>query len=206
MNAPAASAADSAGSHPASGQNVQWCSGRGCAYFDGTDAALTTDGPVLATGPGHSFTVSASVNLNHFPANNAFATAVSQDGSSQSGFFLQYSAQDHRWAFTMPTTPTGSDHRALGRSIPTPGVWTFLTGVYDASTGQAKIYVDGTPGGTATDHTPIVANGPLAIGRARFVGKSVDWFPGTIKNVEVFGQALTNAQVTLLAQNAAKVP
>lgn len=202
VNSPAATAADSSpGGHPATGQNVQWCTGRGCAFFDGTNSAFTTSGPVLNTGPGQSFTVSAWVWLQDIPANNGFATAVSQDGNGTSGFYLQYSGADKCWAFSRVENGSTPD-RAKGCGNPTTQTWTYLTGVYDASSNQMRLYVDGQLEGTATDSAPNASSGPLVIGRAQSGGGPVDWFHGCLKQIEAFGQALTKAQVLTLYQQS----
>lgn len=197
---PATTAADSGpGGHQATGQNVTWCPVGGCAVFDGTDSAFTTKGPVLNTGPGQSFTVSAWVWLQDVTAGSGFATAVSQDGSGTSGFYLQYAGGDNCWAFS----------RVEGVSIPDRAercgdhltqTWTHLTGVFDASNNQLQLYVNGKLEGSSIDAAPNVSTGPLVMGRALYGGNPTDWFHGCLKQVQVFGQALTNKQVQTLYQ------
>jgi hypothetical protein len=71
--------------------------------------------------------------------------------------------------------------------------------VYNAANGRLTLYVNSIrQGTTATDTTPFVSTGSLAIGRGKASGKDTDWFPGQINDVEVFGQALTAAQVRAL--------
>jgi hypothetical protein len=185
-------AVDSQGKNDASGANIGWCGTGNCATFNGTDSAFTTAGPVLNTAANSSFTVAAWVWLEDIPANGAFATAVSQDGATASGFYLQYSGQNRCWAFARAA-------RALGCGLTMVKTWTYLTGVFDASDNQLRLYVDGSEKGTTTDPTtPPTADGPLAIGRGQFAGKPTDWFPGAISNVEVFNTVLSSAQVHLL--------
>lgn len=199
-NVPAPAAADSSpGNHPLTGQNVMWCQDGGCAWFDGSNAAFKTSGTILDTGPGHSFTVSAFVDLASYPPNGEFATAVSQgEGSNMSSaFFLQYDSQGQCWAFARESGRATGD---CGGQL--TGKWTHLTGVFNGSNNEMRLYVNGKLAGTYTDASPAVSSGPLVIGRAEYQDKSVDWWDGGIKNVEVFGQALTAAQVqTLFRQN-----
>lgn len=198
VNSPALTAEDSAGGHPATGQNIRWCEA-GCAWFNGANAAFTTGGPVLNTGPGHGFTVAAWVNMDHVPPNGNFATVVSQDGKEHSGFYLQYSGADRCWAFARVQGDTGNNaRRALGCGKPLTGRWTYLTGVFDPSRNQLRLYVNGKLTGTRTDTAPDAAAGPMAIGRGEFVGAPTDWFPGDIKDVEAFGRALTSTQASTL--------
>jgi hypothetical protein len=184
-------AADTMGINPASGTNTGWCASANCATFNGTDSAFTTAGPVLNTGPGNSFTVAAWVYMDEIKPNGLFATAVSQDGTGDSGFYLQYSGADKRWAFSRSA-------RALSRTKPAVNKWTYLTGVFDASDDQLRLYVNGGLQGTSTDSAPSAADGSLAIGRAQYSGQPADWFPGAIDNVEAFNVALSSAQVKQL--------
>jgi len=194
-------ALDAMGVNPATGSNVGWCStaaNGNCANFNGTSSQFTTSGPVLDTAPGSSFTVSAWVFMTALRPNNGFETIVSQDGVYDSGFYLQYSGTDHRWAFARVTADTNSGPpgiRALSASAPSLSTWTHLVGVFDASDNQLRLYVNGTLEGTATDSTPFAATGHLAIGRAQFDGQPTDWFDGSANQIKVYNVALTAAQL-----------
>ncbi len=193
---------DAAGKHPAMATNVHWSAGSLGAVFNGTDSQVSTAGPVLNTGAGASFTVAAWVYLTK--AVTFSATAVSQDsqdGNKNSGFYLQYAGTANQsWSFTRSTanTSTAVGIHALSSSPAALDTWVHLVGVYDASDHQLRLYVNGAPQGTATDNTPYAANGGLVIGRAEFGGDYVDWFPGYIRDVEVFQQALTPAEIKAL--------
>lgn len=160
----------------------------GCGVFNGSYSELMTAGPVLATGPGASFTVSAWVYLT---GTSSFATAVSQDGETASAFYLQYSQPNNRWAFARGA-------RALSSAAPTLRTWTHLVGVYKAGSGQLTLYVNGVRQGIAHDTSPLASTGVLAIGRGKYGGHYADWFPGQINDVEVFGKALTAGQIRKL--------
>jgi hypothetical protein len=189
---------DAMGLHPATASNIQWCAQTygNCASLNGTDSALlngtdsdfTTSGPVLNTGPGKSFTVSAWFDMTAIPDNGAYETIVSQDGVKYSSFYLQYSGANHRWAFARSV-------RALSASNPAINTWTHLVGVYDASDSQLRLYVNGVLQGTGTDRSPVAANGDLAIGRAKYNGSPTDWFDGAVGKIEIWNVALTTAQV-----------
>ena len=186
---------DSSGAHNAIANEVS-LTAQG-AVFNGTNSSITTSGPVLNTAAGGSFTVAAWVYLT---STKSFATAVSQDGKVNSGFYLQYSVMDKRWAFARVAHDTAGSPgiRALSTSAPMTNRWTHLVGVYNAASGRLSLYVDGRAQGTATDSTPFASSGDLAIGRALFSSQQTDWFPGQIKDVEAFSQALTPAQAAAL--------
>ncbi|WP_217548812.1 protein kinase [Streptomyces sp. GbtcB6] len=184
-------AADDTGRYDGTATAVGWGRGKdGAALFDGGTSQIMTAGPVLRTAEGRSFTVSAWVALSKVPS--SFATAVSQDAVDVSGFYLQYSAAENRWAFARPGL------RALSFTVPKPDVWTHLVGVYEGLRNQLLLYVDGVQEAGINDSNPVAADGPLVIGRATTGGVPTDWFPGSIKQVQVFQRALTAAQVKAL--------
>lgn len=195
-------AADAMNRNPAIATDAGWCDN--CATFNGSSSYFKTAGQVLETGPGASFTVAASVYLTRIPANGAFATAVSQGGVYDSTFFLQYSGPDKRWAFTRAATDSNTStdpfYRALSTSAPTLDQWTYLVGVFNGATDQMTLYVNGVAQGTATDPTPFVtpSTGRFVIGRALYKLKNSDFFPGDLRNVEAFQQALSSTQVQQL--------
>jgi Concanavalin A-like lectin/glucanases superfamily len=191
--------ADAKGQPDAVATNVTWVdqAGRSAAAFNGTDSDVATTTSILNTGSGASFTVSAWVYVT---SSHTFATAVSQDSGTDSGFYLQYiGASDKSWAFSRVTA---NDKTADGIRAMAPGAalrkWTHLVGVYEGSTGQLLLYVNGVLDGTAVDHEPFAATGSLAIGRAEFGGDLVDWFPGDISDVRVYASALTPHQVAAI--------
>lgn len=165
----------------------QWVPGHtGTAlHFDGQGQYAATAGPVLDTVG--NFTVSAWVRLD---STSSWATAVSQDGTTTSGFFLQYSLADDRLAFS-----TG-EGRALSDAAPVTGRWYHLVGVHDADAGTYTLYVDGV-----AQHSVLhqaqgdPANGPTAVGRAFSGGADSDFWPGTIDDVTLWNRALSPAAV-----------
>jgi hypothetical protein len=194
-------AVDSTGMHDATASNGWWAGGS--CLFNGSSSEIVTGGPVLSTGPGESFTVSAWVYMSALPVAPAYdETAVSQDANEASAFYLQFTEPSDRWAFSrVATDSSGSPapSRALSDNPPSLSTWTHLVGVYDAAGGTETLYVNGAAQGTATDTTPFPSSGVLAIGRARFNGQDTDWLKGAIKKVEVFDTALTAQQVALLS-------
>jgi hypothetical protein len=193
-------AVDSSGGHDGTAQDGWWAGG--ACLFNGTNSQIYTNGPVLSTGSGGSFTVSAWVDMTALPASGQYdETAVSQDGGVNSGFYLQYTEPADRWAFsrTAGDTDNPGAYRALSASGPALNTWTHLVGVYNAANNTQYLYVNGVAQGTATDPTPFAAPGDLAIGRAQYNGQETDWLKGAIKKVEVFGSALSAAQVSELS-------
>jgi hypothetical protein len=131
-------------------------------------------------------------------------TAVSQDGSSISGFSLRYEISVNRWSFSMRSSDdTGSAlDQALSTAPPSTGTWTHLVGVYDSTAQQIQLYVDGVLQATTAHLSAWNATGNLEIGRARWSGADTDWWHGSIDGVRVYQSALGAADVTALHQDA----
>ncbi|MEU9216952.1 LamG-like jellyroll fold domain-containing protein [Streptomyces sp. NPDC048376] len=180
-------ARDTEGGHDGTVTGVAWQGAGEGAAFDGTSSQIVTAGPVLKTGAGRSFTVAAWVRLAVLPG--TFATAVSQDSADASGFYLQYSSEDHGWAFSRPGL------RAVGRTAPAAQVWTHLTGVCDGQGRKLRLYVNGVEEAVVEDTGPAPATGAFVIGRASFAGQPRDFFPGSIRDVRAFDRALSAARV-----------
>ncbi|MEV0639602.1 LamG-like jellyroll fold domain-containing protein [Streptomyces sp. NPDC050619] len=184
-------ARDTVGGNNGTATDVRWRAGDGgAAEFDGTGSQIVTEGPAVRTGAGRSFTVAAWVRLSTVPG--YFATAVSQEGDGVSGFFLQYSKDEKRWAFARPGL------RAVGYTTPAVDTWTHLVGVCDGPHRKLRLYVNGVQEAETDDTKPTPAPGGLMIGRATFNGQASDFFPGAIKDVRVFDRALTSARIKTL--------
>ncbi|MFI5916202.1 glutaminase domain-containing protein [Dactylosporangium sp. NPDC051541] len=188
--------------------------------FDAADAALTLSGGA-ALGGGYSgsglqlngstgfataarlvdtaasFSVSAWVQL---AAVSNFATVAAQDGATQSGFYLQYSAADNAWAFAMVAADSANAAatRAVSPFPPRVDGWTHLVGVRDASAGRLRLYADGVLVADAAMGASWAAGGAFTIGRGKWNGANADHFPGRIDQVRVWTRALTDADVRAL--------
>jgi hypothetical protein len=176
-------AKDAVGTHDASLVNgPTWTTGHSgsALQFNGTDQYADTGAAILDTTGNYS--VSAWVRLDKL---GGFATAVSQDGDTNSAFYLQYSGADDRFAFSFAGV------RALAPAAPQTGQWYHLVGVRDAASGTLTLYVNGQKAGTALACMDDPSKGHTVIGRGRFGGNPVDYWPGSIDQVHVFDRALS---------------
>ena len=168
--------------------NANWVNGvRGKAlHFDGNGDFAETSLPVVDTRG--SYTISAWVTLDTLPGN--YATAVSQDGRKRENpFYLQYG--HGTFAFS---TPGGN--RATYNVTPALNRWYHLVGVRDGA--QQRLYLDGVRVASNTAGAADVSTGALAIGRAKYAGNDVDFWAGSVDEVQVFGRALSDSEVTSL--------
>ncbi|MFD7261155.1 LamG domain-containing protein [Streptomyces sp. NPDC059874] len=168
--------------------------GSGALATDGTTGyAASTAAPFDNT---KSYSVSAWVRLN--PGASGNKTVLGLDGQFGSGFYLSYEHSAKTWSLRIPKTDaTGSIeyYRATSRQAATPGVWTHLTAIYDAAAQQMRLYVNGRMQETTAVPSVWKANGALQVGRARWQGNYVDYFPGSIDEVKAWSRELTANEI-----------
>ncbi|MBB6173125.1 hypothetical protein HNR23_003185 [Nocardiopsis mwathae] len=174
--------------------------------LNGTDERITTDSPAIRTD--RSFSVAAWVRLDETGTNS---TAVSQDGKSNSGFYLgQQNTYDwDNWVLKMAPSDTEGARdwpRALSRNKPELGTWTHLAATYDHTNREIALYVNGERQGTAAQETPWHANGPLVIGAARFEGRLAGAWGGDIDEVHVYQGVLDQLDIEQVIQGAVAMP
>ncbi|MGO9899473.1 MAG: LamG domain-containing protein [Solirubrobacteraceae bacterium] len=155
--------ADDVGGHTLTLSNAGWGAGfSGSALtFNGSSATATAAGFLNTS---DSFSVAAWVLLDDI---NGWHTALSQEGTAVSGFFLQYSLADDSWAFSVMASDaaTATTTRALASLPPRLGAWQHLAGVYDTGAGELRLYVDGRRAGTAAFSSGWNAGGAFVVGR-----------------------------------------
>ncbi|MCS0639223.1 LamG domain-containing protein [Streptomyces sp. LP05-1] len=173
--------------------------------LSGTDPArqqayAATTEPAVNTAD--SFTVSAWAYLADPTTNHV---VLSAPGGKQSAFTLSYSSGHRRWAFSRAAQDTATTTTALSLADtldPPTGVWTQLTGVFDArgTTDAAddtiQLFVNGRPQGrpvrlaaTAAGYQPWASTEGLQIGRAKVAGTYQQYFRGYLDEVAVWQEA-----------------
>jgi hypothetical protein len=180
---------DTAGSsHMTLYGNTNWVTGvrNKALHFDGNGDFAETAAPVVNTQADYS--ISAWVTLAALPGN--YASAVSQDGrETENPFYLQYG----QGAFAF-STPGG--RRARYVVTPQLNRWYHLVGVRAGN--ELRLYVDGQRVGDITANAATASTGPLAIGRAKYAGNNTDYWNGSIDEVQAFGRALSDGEVSTL--------
>src|SRR6266487_4289662 len=175
----------------------------GAVSLDGVDDVVSTNGPAVRTD--QSFSVAAWVRLAQ--ADTAPHAAVSQDGTSFNGFTMGYRPENGgRWAFGMPNSDLSdaSTDVAWSAAPAQANTWTHLTGVYDAPSGQLRLYVDGVSSGTAARTvTSWNATGPLRIGRTMRNGMSaVDFWSGSLDEVRAYSRVISDEEIRGIVSRA----
>lgn len=171
--------------------------GDGAVHFDGVSGHLVTGSQAIATDT--SFTVSAYVRVTGETGN--WQTAVSQDGPKSSGFSLRYKNDTKRWSFAVSTQDADNPVMVAAESteLAAPGEWTQLTGVYDESDRQLRLYVNSALSravpieqGTHFKHVP----GSIVIGRAKLAAQETRFWAGEIDHVQLYTGVRTDDQIS----------
>jgi len=152
--------------------------------FDGAgDHAWVVDGPPL-TGMRSELSVSAWVNPDQLVG---FHRIFGNESSWEFGFYYDQ----------LLFTTRGIQDYMGGGSI-TPGTWTHVACVFDASF-DVTFYVDGQPISTVVGASQ---SGPS--GTRWFIATlqgATEWFDGHLDDIQVYDGALTAAEVSYLYQN-----
>jgi hypothetical protein len=162
--------------------------------FNGSNQSVNINHSVVDTTG--SYSVAAWVQLSATPG-SSFYTAVSQDGNNVSGFYLQYSGADGKFAFSAINADSinSSTARALAPSAPSANTWYHLVGVYDAINSQIRLYVNGSLVSTQAFINGWSASGNTVIGRGKWSGNPVDFWPGLIDQVRTYNRVLSGPEI-----------
>jgi hypothetical protein len=141
--------------------------------------------------------------VNLPPASASYQVLASESGSNVSSFALQYDGPDCGcFNFTLSNTDTNNPGTTTAWSPAAKlGVWTLLTGVYDAVSGHALIYVNGQLAGTSTGTltAPWKAAGQFEIGRTLWNGSFSSYTTGSLADVQVWQRVLYPPEIQALA-------
>ncbi|WP_157641532.1 LamG-like jellyroll fold domain-containing protein [Longispora albida] len=161
--------------------------------FPGTEAGYVKAPKVID--PTRSYTVSAWARLASFSQPQHLVTQCG--GAYRCEFYLSYEPGAGKWAFQVPSTggnePSLTFQTAYSFQPPKLGVWTHLTGVYDAAGGRVKLYVNGVLEGTAPAPSSWQAASEL------FLGHNVH---GDMAQAQVWNRAISPGEIAKLVSPA----
>ncbi len=165
--------------------------------FNGTNSLVTRPaGSGVATN--QSFTVSAWVTNGD--TTGTWQTAVSQDGTNASPFYLQKTPAN-QWRFVTASADNAAGPYLEAAASPTlvAGQWYHLTGVYDAGAAVIRLYVNGALAATTPCSGVFNSTGAFTVGAARYQAGYVNWWKGDIDDVRIYPKVLTTTQIADLA-------
>lgn len=168
--------------------------------FNGSSNTVDINKNVVNTST--SFSVAAWVEISDL---STWHTAVSQDGSNVSGFYLQYTSPSAGGQFALSLVNAdstgGTTIRATSSFKPSPNIWYHLVGVYDSRANQSRLYVNGALQNTQTVPATWNSTGVTVIGRAKW-GNPADFWSGLIDDVRIYNRALSATDIRNLYQLA----
>ncbi|MFE5995278.1 LamG-like jellyroll fold domain-containing protein [Streptomyces sp. NPDC056454] len=167
--------------------------------LNGSGAHAATNGPVLETRSGYSF--STWVRLD---SKDTTGVVLSQDGAQYSPFVLTYEKPYDTWYFGVKEKDQNTGEAYWGRKAETPaqvGVWTHVAGTYDPTLTTLKLYVNGR---LEAANTSIVSSwsstGNMQFGRYKWAGQYGLPFKGSIDEVAVWQRVLSPAEIAAEAR------
>ena len=176
-----------------------WTSGKigSALHFNGSSDFLDLNSHLLNTMG--SYSVSAWAQLDR---TDGTYTLISQEGGLSSEFALQYSAEaGGKFAFTFFSTQGQMSTQALSTTIPALRQWYFVTGVRDTLNKQIRVYVDGKLESSVPFTGDWETKGHTIVGAARQRSKRVQFFAGTLDEVDMVNGALNDSDVQALYQS-----
>jgi hypothetical protein len=149
-----------------------------------------------------TYTVSARVRISTLGGTGK-PTAVAGNGARSSAFTLGYSREDNKWRFALAGTDVDNPavYSALSTSAPVANKWTHITGVYNAVTKTASLYVDGVLQGSAVPAAATFnATTNVTIGKRKWNGADDGFFSGAIDDVRIYAFGETTAKLAQLVK------
>lgn len=158
-------------------------------YVDVANAAVDTS---------KSYTVATWVKPTSIAGNQTY---LSIDGTTVSPFYLQIEKGKYVFTVRASDSNTAAATQVYG-SAATVGTWTQLLGVYDATAGTIKLYVNGVLQGSAPFTSGWKAAGHTKIGQAKYNGAAVDFANAIIDDVHAVQSAVSDREAFALGTGA----
>ncbi|GAA3395995.1 LamG domain-containing protein [Streptomyces roseoviridis] len=162
------------------------------ALTSASHGAASTTKQVVETQASYTLTAWARLDT----AVSGVATVLGQDGAYHSAFYLSYCGDVKTWCVRLPDKDGGgasfSAHRVAALNPPQPKAWTHLGVVVDSGERKIHFYVNGVLQGSDSLTTALWAStGGLQVGRAKYMGSYVDYFPGEIDEAAIWQDKLS---------------
>jgi hypothetical protein len=163
------------------------------AYFNGTTAYFTGTGPNLN---GQSFTFSAWLWREAGGGQEIYFSQGSGDGDNNNLHLRIYDDGLMRFGYLNNDLDAPAGTFAMGQ-------WNYVVLTYDADTNARKIYLNGgAPKASDISASDFLGNTDLNIGRWIRNGGDQYW-TGRIDDLKIYNRALTEAEVTAIAEGGA---
>lgn len=173
--------------------------GTGHLELDGVDDYAATASPVVDTSG--SFSVAVRVRLESSQPSRSM-TVVSAPGANTDLFQVRYSPAADAWELVLSRSDTAGAETVAVTSPVGPsagGLGQHIAVVYNATTDQAMLYVDGVAAVLPEPFsTPWAASGGLLVGRSLSGGDAGSHLAGAVDELRAYTGALDSATVQRL--------
>jgi len=176
-----------------------WTTGQdsGALTFNGTNQNVTVP-DVAALQLSGSWTVSTWVNFSALPTSGSFYALLTKGAGSYLNYTLRLSNISGVQTWGVLFSESAEYYQGAFAQLPvSTGTWYLITGVWDSSTNNLYLYVNGALLAAPNTGANIPATGsgyPLAIG----TGLSGNYLAGSLDDVRVYSRALSAADVRKL--------
>jgi transcriptional regulator with XRE-family HTH domain len=178
---------------------ASWAAGKVGPYAlslgGSSDSYVDISTPVVDTTKSYTFAAWVLLNDTSDPVH----TAISIDGDQMSGSYLQYAGGEFCFCAFSADSSSAMLYRAATNFMPNVGQWYHLAGVYDATTKTIVLYVNGSLVQSTFYPGAWRASGHTLIGRGKYDGRLVDFWPGLIDDVRIYNTALSASNIRALA-------
>ncbi|MEV4757824.1 LamG-like jellyroll fold domain-containing protein [Micromonospora sp. NPDC049559] len=159
----------------------------------GLNGGYATTGKTVNTASGYTICTWANLDGSN---GTTYRAIFSQDAGRSSGFWLRTNSLGY-WEFVISTSD--SAYTAVNSRAPaTAGAWTHVCGVWDTSTSQMMIFINGALDGIRTATTTIVPTGSANIGRYKYLDAYAT-YTGSLDDVRTYVGAITEPdQITAI--------
>lgn len=169
------------------------------AWLNGVQDYLSGDAVVDTS---KNFTLSAWAKVDNGDFGRGVLTTTTTAAAGGLSASLYYDARPKRWTFGMTSAGNKTELKVVyARDEAQIGVWTNLTGTYEATTRTLALHVDGIKQGEVIGLEGGQAS-QLLIGRQRWAGQDGSGFVGTIDEIKVYDRTLNEAEIKVLAKQA----
>ncbi|RFS26216.1 LamG domain-containing protein [Chitinophaga silvatica] len=170
----------------------------GASYFNGTNSYIAVNDQVDLRFANVSFSMNAWVNLDSY--NSSWGSHIMSKRYADSGFTWGIRGLLDVAPGTIGFGPGGGSTNAVGIKQVTTGNWHMITNVYNVSTKQVGIYIDGVLDAVSNNILPVNAPSTvkLYIGRDEISQPTSYFMKGGMEDIRIYGKILSAAEIRQL--------
>ena len=170
----------------------------GASYFNGTNSSVAVDDQADLRFANVSFSLNAWVNMDSY--NSSWGSHILTKRDQNNGFTWGIRGQLDIAPGTIGFGPGGGSTNAVGIKKVTTGSWHMITNVYNVSTKQVGVYIDGVLDAISNNILPVNAPSTvkLYIGRDDVSMPTNYFMKGAMEDIRIYGKVLSATEIKQL--------